>query len=97
MLGNKICQCMQDRWINLRSCVYFIYFCTFGNDYISIFIFDYVIQAIDLHPMDVNGMADPYLIIQLGKREENDKDNKQNNQLNPVFGKYVEVISTVSP
>ena len=41
----------------------------------------------DLHPVDVNGMADPYLVVKCGRREINDKENRQNNKLNPIFGK----------
>lgn len=46
-------------------------------------------QALDLHPVDLNGLADPYLHVQLGRRIRNDKDNRQHNTLQPVFGKWV--------
>ena len=47
-------------------------------------------QAVDLHPVDLNGKADPYIIVRWGtKKEKNDKDNKQVNTLNPIFGKCV--------
>lgn len=46
-------------------------------------------QATDLHPADINGKADPYVIIKLGKTEIRDKENYISKQLNPVFGKYV--------
>ncbi len=39
--------------------------------------------------MDMNGLADPYLIARIGKLEQNDKANIQKNELNPIFGKYV--------
>ena len=47
----------------------------------------YIVQANDLHPMDPNGKADPYLKILLGGHVVNDKDNYISKQLNPVFGK----------
>ena len=45
------------------------------------------LKGIDLHEMDLNGKADPYLIIKAGSKEINDKENRKNNTLNPVFGK----------
>lgn len=44
-------------------------------------------QCNDLHPADINGKADPYVIIRLGKTTINDKENYISKQLNPVFGK----------
>ena len=44
-------------------------------------------QANDLHPADINGKADPYLVIRLGSKVVNDKENYISKQLNPVFGK----------
>ena len=46
-------------------------------------------QANDLHPQDLNGKADPYCVIRLGRTTVNDKDNYISKQLNPVFGKSV--------
>lgn len=37
--------------------------------------------------MDINGKADPYLVLQLGSKRVSDKDNYVSKQLNPVFGK----------
>lgn len=48
-----------------------------------------LIQANDLHPADINGKADPYIAIKIGKTEIRDKDNYLSKQLNPVFGRYV--------
>lgn len=49
--------------------------------------FNFLFQATDLHPADVNGKADPYVVIKLGKSELKDKENYISKQLNPVFGK----------
>jgi Ca2+-dependent lipid-binding protein len=46
-----------------------------------------VVKANDLHPADLNGKADPYCIIKLGKTVQNDKENYISKQLSPVFGK----------
>jgi len=46
-----------------------------------------LVQATDLHPADINGKADPYVVIKLGKSEVKDKENYISKQLNPVFGK----------
>lgn len=44
-------------------------------------------KATDLHPADINGKADPYIAIKLGKTEIKDKENYISKQLNPLFGK----------
>ena len=45
-------------------------------------------QALELHPLDFNGLADPYLVIRCGRNKVNDKENKILNDLNPIFGRY---------
>lgn len=45
------------------------------------------LKAIDLHPADLNGKADPYVVIRLGQTTINDKEHYISKQLNPVFGK----------
>jgi len=46
-----------------------------------------MLQATDLYPVDLNGKADPYIVLQCGRVKINDKINRQDNQLNPVFGR----------
>ena len=60
-----------------------------SNDPIRVLVRVYVVKANDLHPMDMNGKADPYLVLQFGSKRISDKDNYVSKQLNPVFGKYV--------
>uniref|UniRef100_A0A3P9CPD9 Otoferlin n=1 Tax=Maylandia zebra TaxID=106582 RepID=A0A3P9CPD9_9CICH len=51
-------------------------------------------SATDLHPADINGKADPYVVIKLGKSEVKDKENYISKQLNPVFGKSFDIEAT---
>ncbi|TRY81428.1 hypothetical protein DNTS_008147 [Danionella cerebrum] len=39
------------------------------NDPINVLVRIYVVRATDLHPADINGKADPYIAIKLGKSE----------------------------
>uniref|UniRef100_A0A8C9XMX1 Otoferlin n=1 Tax=Sander lucioperca TaxID=283035 RepID=A0A8C9XMX1_SANLU len=64
------------------------------NDPINILVRIYVIRATDLHPADINGKADPYIAIRLGKTEIKDKENYISKQLNPLFGKSFDVEAT---
>uniref|UniRef100_A0AAQ6AIT9 Otoferlin n=1 Tax=Amphiprion ocellaris TaxID=80972 RepID=A0AAQ6AIT9_AMPOC len=64
------------------------------NDPINILVRIYVIRATDLHPADINGKADPYIAIRLGKTEIKDKENYISKQLNPLFGKSFDVEVT---
>ncbi|CAH1774769.1 unnamed protein product [Owenia fusiformis] len=50
----------------------------------------YIVKALDLHPSDPNGKADPYLEVSLGKQTVNTKDNYKPRALNPVFGQVFE-------
>lgn len=61
-----------------------------SNEPIHVLVRVYVVKGTDLHPMDINGKADPYLILSLGSKRVNDKDSYQSKQLNPVFGKCYE-------
>lgn len=47
----------------------------------------FFLKATELHPADINGKADPYIAIKLGKTEIRDKENYISKQLNPLFGK----------
>jgi otoferlin len=64
------------------------------NDPIHVLVRVYVVKATDLHPMDMNGKADPYVVLQLGGKRISDKDNYVSKQLNPVFGKCFEIEAT---
>ncbi|KAM6906073.1 otoferlin [Lycodopsis pacificus] len=64
------------------------------NDPINVLVRVYVVRAADLHPADINGKADPYVVIKLGKSEVKDKENYISKQLNPVFGKSFDIEAT---
>ena len=66
-----------------------------SNDPLHVLVRVYVIKANDLHPMDINGKADPYLVLQLGSKRMSDKENYVSKQLNPIFGKWVHLLYTV--
>lgn len=61
-----------------------------SNDPIRVLVRVYIVKANDLHPMDLNGKADPYIILQLGSKRISDKEHYISKQLNPVFGKCVQ-------
>ncbi|KAH9363614.1 hypothetical protein HPB48_004135 [Haemaphysalis longicornis] len=65
-----------------------------SNDPIHVLIRVYVVKATDLHPADMNGKADPYIVINLGSKRNSDKENYISKQLNPVFGKCFEMEAT---
>ena len=58
-----------------------------SNETIRVLVRVYIVKANDLHPMDINGKADPYLVLQLGSKRTSDKENYVSKQLNPIFGK----------
>lgn len=64
------------------------------NDPIHVLVRVYIVKATDLHPMDLNGKADPYVVLHLGGKRVSDKDNYISKQLNPVFGKCFEIEAT---
>ncbi|XP_068709292.1 myoferlin-like isoform X2 [Montipora foliosa] len=55
----------------------------------------YIIRALDLQPQDTSGLADPYLVVNLGKTKISEKDNYIPNNLNPIFGKMFELNATI--
>ncbi|XP_064604472.1 otoferlin-like [Liolophura sinensis] len=65
-----------------------------SNDPLRVLVRVYVVKANDLHPADINGKADPYVVIRLGQKTTNDKDNYVSKQLNPIFGKCFEFDAT---
>ncbi|XP_065213777.1 otoferlin-like isoform X2 [Planococcus citri] len=65
-----------------------------SNDPIHVLVRVYIVKANDLHPTDLNGKADPYIVLQLGSKRISDKDNYISKQLNPVFGKCFEIEAT---
>jgi len=58
-----------------------------SNEPINVLIRIYVVRGSDLHPADLNGKADPYIVINLGSKRISDKENYISKQLNPIFGK----------
>jgi hypothetical protein len=58
-----------------------------SNDPIHVLVRVYVVKANDLHPMDLNGKADPYVVLHLGSKRISDKEHYISKQLNPVFGR----------
>ncbi|XP_017311712.1 otoferlin isoform X2 [Ictalurus punctatus] len=65
-----------------------------NNDPISVLVRIYIVRATNLHPTDLNGKADPYVVIKLGKTDIRDKENYISKQLNPVFGKSFDIEAT---
>ncbi|EZA59254.1 Otoferlin, partial [Ooceraea biroi] len=65
-----------------------------SNDPIHVLVRVYIVKANDLHPCDLNGKADPYVVLQLGGKRISDKENYVSKQLNPVFGKCFEIEAT---
>ncbi|XP_022792926.1 myoferlin-like isoform X1 [Stylophora pistillata] len=55
----------------------------------------YVVLATDLQPQDPSGLADPYLIVSLGKKKYDDQEDFKPNTLNPVFGKMFEFKTSI--
>lgn len=55
----------------------------------------YVVLATELQPQDPSGLADPYLIVSLGKKKYDEQENYKPNTLNPVFGKMFEFKASI--
>ncbi|XP_045464673.1 otoferlin-like isoform X3 [Harmonia axyridis] len=65
-----------------------------SNEPIRVLVRVYIVKANDLHPQDLNGKADPYVVLQLGSKRISDKENYVSKTLNPVFGKCFEIEAT---
>ncbi|CAG4962252.1 unnamed protein product [Parnassius apollo] len=65
-----------------------------SNEPIHVLVRVYIVRATDLHPMDLNGKADPYIALHMGSKRISDKENYVSKQLNPVFGKCFEIEAT---
>ncbi|KFU85306.1 Myoferlin, partial [Chaetura pelagica] len=57
----------------------------------------YVVRAFDLPPRDRNGLCDPYIRVSLGRTSLGRRDQYVPNTLEPVFGRWVGVLVTLSP
>ena len=57
------------------------------QDPVSVLCRVYIVKAIDLHPTDMDGKADPYVKIKIGKQITVDRANFVPKQLNPNFGR----------
>ncbi|XP_047127416.1 myoferlin isoform X1 [Hydra vulgaris] len=55
----------------------------------------YIIRGIELQPKDPNGKSDPYIVIELGSKKINDKDNYIPNDINPYFGAMFELKANI--
>ncbi|XP_067008818.2 otoferlin [Anabrus simplex] len=64
------------------------------NEPIHVLVRVYVVRGCDLHPMDLNGKADPYIVLMMGNKRISDKEHYVSKQLNPVFGKCFEIEAT---
>ena len=64
-----------------------------NNIAVKVLVRVYVVLAKELHPQDLNGKADPYLILRIGNKVFNDKENYKPMQLSPVFGRWEQIWS----
>ncbi|GFY55693.1 otoferlin [Trichonephila inaurata madagascariensis] len=85
---------IQDPYLNITDPQAGLFQGLPSNEPIHVLVRVYVVKvtifepkATDLHPADLNGKADPYIVINLGSKKTNDKENYISKQLNPVFGK----------
>ena len=84
VFSNNTClESWEKQNLNLKSCTHAENRLGKENDLYGV----YFQQALDLQPQDTSGLADPYLVVHLGKTKISDKDNYVPNNLNPMFGK----------
>jgi len=55
-----------------------------------------VIMARNLHPADLNGKADPYLVVKFGSKTISDVEHYVPKQLSPTFGRLVLCVDSDS-
>ncbi|XP_054260543.1 otoferlin-like [Macrosteles quadrilineatus] len=65
------------------------------RDQVKLLIRVYFIRAYDLHPSDPNGLADPFIEIKTNSNCISDKSNYIAKQLDPVFGRCLEIPATL--
>ncbi|KAK0146183.1 Fer-1-like protein 4 [Merluccius polli] len=61
------------------------------NTPVKVLVRVYVVKATGLAPADLNGKADPYLVLKVGQQKLSTKENYITKQLNPVFGEVFDV------
>lgn len=66
-----------------------------SNEPINVLVRVYVIRCLNLHPMDPNGKADPYLVCTLGKKTYNMKKEYCSKTLDPEYGKCFEFNAVI--
>ncbi|CAL8360491.1 unnamed protein product [Lota lota] len=61
------------------------------NSPLKVLVRVYVVKATGLAPADLNGKADPYLVLKVGQQKMDTKENYIAKQLNPVFGEVFDL------
>ena len=63
------------------------------NESMDVLIRVYVAAAVGLTPLDFGGSVDPYLVVKCGKTIICDKEKHLTKDVNPIFGRYIEIYS----
>lgn len=66
-----------------------------SSDPITVLVRAYIVKCHDLHPMDSNGKADPYIVVSVGGQKKKDVENRVTSNLNPEFGRPFEFEITI--
>ncbi|XP_008838974.1 fer-1-like protein 4 [Nannospalax galili] len=61
------------------------------NRPIKLLVRVYIVKATNLAPADPNGKADPYVVVNTGKEQQDTKERYIPKQLNPIFGEVLEL------
>uniref|UniRef100_A0A4W4DYS2 C2 domain-containing protein n=1 Tax=Electrophorus electricus TaxID=8005 RepID=A0A4W4DYS2_ELEEL len=61
------------------------------NTPVKVLVRVYVVKATNLAPVDPNGKADPYVVVNVGQQQQSSKERYIPKQLNPVFGEVFEL------